>query len=138
MDNEFAGKIREAAQKELEALLKQFEEDFEKTVERISNLDIDVEPFSTTDKRSDELGEDFRGTLASLLNQQFRRQRTPLEREVNRIGGSVFNTVFSNFFGSGARTADFNPSANNSPMRLSQSQSAADIFSILNSSRRNG
>lgn len=136
MNEDIAKKISEAAQRELEKLLKQFEDDFANTIKRISNLDIEVEPFSTTSNGTDKAGEDFRSDLASLINQQFRRQKTPLEREVNQIGGSLFNTIFSNFFGEGTRTADFNPSVNSS-MRLSQSQSAADIFSILSSSGRN-
>jgi|GEM_PF-6365816 len=140
MDEDYAKKIREAAQQELDELLKKFENDFTKTVERIKNIDIEVDTISNpslnNNSINEELGEEFRGTIAGLINQQFRRQKTPLERQVNRIGSRLFNSVFSNYFGDGSRTADFNPSAN-SGMRLSQSQSAFDIFSILSSSKRN-
>ncbi len=137
MNDLTAKKISEAAQKELDTLLKKFEDDFAKTIERISTLDIVAgSPALVNTGEQNTTGDDIRALLTHVLNQQFKRQKTPLERQVNHVGGQVFNTVFSTFFGEDIRTPDFNPSANPS-MRLSQSQIAADIFSIISRSGRN-
>jgi hypothetical protein len=134
-DTEITKSFSEAAQKEIDALLKQFEEDFAKTIERISALDIDLSGLSRI-SNSSASSDDPRNIIASLINQQFKRQKTPLEREVNRYGSQFFADFIPVLLGTQTTGTSYNPAAQN-PMRLSQSQSAGDIFSMLSRSHRN-